>query len=270
MLELLREGYDTLFRRHLSLTVISVIFFICLVTALSTGFWLPTRLAYVIFFGIPIAYFWANGNTKKLEVTTERPMDRLQAGQEFTERITVKNLGWFTKLWLEVDDPSDMPGHIASQVISLGPRESRSWRTTTLCRRRGLFRIGPVRITTGDPFGFFRYTNYYGHAQNILVYPQATKLPNFYVPPANLPASLPVPPANLPAGPVTENAPPASPPTSTAQPAGLETLAEPVQTPKTEGSGETAPAASEQPATLPEPANQLPPLPGTTPQGGQQ
>ena len=187
MLELLREGYDTLFRRHLSLTAIGFIFFICLITALSTGFWLPTRLAYVIFFGIPIAYFWANANTKKLEVTTERPMDRLQEGQEFTERITVKNLGWFTKLWLEVDDPSDMPGHIASQVISLGPRESRSWRTTTLCRRRGLFKIGPVRITTGDPFGFFHYTNYYGHAQNILVYPQATELPNFYVPPANLP-----------------------------------------------------------------------------------
>jgi uncharacterized protein (DUF58 family) len=183
----LRESWDTLFRRHLSLTIISVLFFICVVSALSTGFWLPARLAYVIAFGVPIAYFWAKENTKKLEVTTERPVDRLQEGQEFQERITVKNQSWLTKLWLEVHDPSTLPGHTASRIITLGPRESRSWRTTTVCRRRGIFTIGPVRITTGDPFGFFRYTNEYGRAQQILVYPRATELPNFYLPPANLP-----------------------------------------------------------------------------------
>ena len=187
MLELLREAYDALIRRHLSLTVLGVIFFVCLMSALSTGFWLPARLAYVVLLSIPVAYFWARANTRDLQVTVERPQDRLQEGQEFQERITVKNLSWLTKLWLEVDDPSDMPGHSARQVITLGPRESRTWRTSTLCRLRGLFSVGPVRITTGDPFGFFRYTNTYGRPQHVLVYPRATELPNFYVPPANLP-----------------------------------------------------------------------------------
>jgi len=187
MFELLREGWDALFRRHLSLTVISALFLICLLSALATGFWLPARLAYVIAFGVPIAYFWAKANTRNLEVTTERPVDRLQEGQEFQERITVKNLGWWTKLWLQVEDPSTLPGHAASRVITLGPRESRTWKTTTFCRRRGLYAIGPVRITTGDPFGFFRYTLEYGHSQTVLVYPRATELPNFYLPPANLP-----------------------------------------------------------------------------------
>ena len=59
MLGLLREGWEYFFRRHLSLTVIVVLFFVCIMTALSTGFWLPARLAYVIFLGVPIAYFWA-------------------------------------------------------------------------------------------------------------------------------------------------------------------------------------------------------------------
>jgi uncharacterized protein (DUF58 family) len=185
--ELIREGWDFFFRRHLSLTVIGVIFGICMLSALSTGFWLPARLAYIVLFGIPIAYFWAKANSRNLEVTTERLMDRLQEGQEFQERITVKNLSWFTKLWLEVEDPSDMPGHNPSRIITLGPRESQTWKTSTLCQRRGLFSIGPVRITTGDPFGFFRRVTTYGRPQNILVYPRATELPNFYVPPANLP-----------------------------------------------------------------------------------
>jgi uncharacterized protein (DUF58 family) len=114
-------------------------------------------------------------------------VDRLQEGQDFVERITVKNLSWFSKLWLEVRDPSDMPGHNAAQVITLGPREARAWRSTTPCRLRGLYSVGPVTITTGDPFGFFKYTNTYGRPQSILVYPRATELPNFYVPPANLP-----------------------------------------------------------------------------------
>jgi uncharacterized protein (DUF58 family) len=187
VLELLREGFDALFRRHLSLTAITIIFVVCLASALSTGFWLPARLAYVIFFGVPIAYFWAKANSRNLDVSTERPVDRLQEGQEYQERITVKNLSWWTKLWLEVEDLSDLPGHSGRRVITLGPREARTWKTSTPCNRRGLFSIGPVRITTGDPFGFFRYTNTYGRAQNILVYPRATELPNFYVPPANLP-----------------------------------------------------------------------------------
>ena len=187
MPELLREAYDALIRRHLSLTVLGLIFFVCLMSALSTGFWLPARLAYVVLLSIPVAYFWARANTRDLQVTVERPQDRLQEGQEFQERITVKNLSWLTKLWLEVEDPSDMPGYSARQVITLGPRESRTWRTSTLCRLRGLFSVGPVRITTGDPFGFFRYTNTYGRPQHVLVYPRATELPNFYVPPANLP-----------------------------------------------------------------------------------
>ena len=182
-----RQVWDTYFRRRLSLTVITILFFICLLSALSTGFWLPARLAYVILIGVPIAYFWAKANSRNLDVTTERLMDRLQEGQEYQEQITVKNRSWWAKLWLEVDDPSDLPGHVSKRIITLGPRESRTWRLSTLCRRRGLYSIGPVRISTGDPFGFFRYTNTYGRPQTILVYPRATELPNFYVPPANLP-----------------------------------------------------------------------------------
>jgi uncharacterized protein (DUF58 family) len=187
VLELAREGWDFYFRRHLSLTVISVIFVICVISALSTGFWLPARLAYVILLGVPIAFYWAKANIRNLEVSTERPVDRLQEGQDFVERITVKNMGWFTKLWLEVEDSSTLPGHNAARIITLGPRESKTWRTTTHCRRRGLFSVGPVRITTGDPFGFFRHSKTYGKQQSVLVYPRATELPNFYVPPAHLP-----------------------------------------------------------------------------------
>ena len=187
MLETLREAWEFFGRKHLSLTIISILFAFCLLAALATGFWLPTRLAYVILLGLPVAWLWARLNSRGLQVTVERPVDRLQEGQEFFERITIKNSSWLGKLWLEVDDPCNMPGYNAKQVLTLGPRESRSWRMHTLCRLRGLYTIGPLTITTSDPFGFFSHKVTYGRTSSVLIYPRATELPNFYVPPANLP-----------------------------------------------------------------------------------
>ena len=187
MFALIGRVSDTLFRRHFSLTAIVVIFLICMLSSLATGFWLPARLAYVILFGVPIAYLWANANSANLEVSVGRPNDRLQEGQFFEERLRVRNTSWLAKLWLEVEDPSDIPGHAARRIVSLGPRASTTWKTSTLCERRGLFTLGPVRVTSGDPFGFFRFEKTYGHSQTILVYPTATELPSFYLPPANLP-----------------------------------------------------------------------------------
>jgi uncharacterized protein (DUF58 family) len=187
MVETLRDAWGFFIRRHLSLTIIAAIFCICTLSALATGYWLPTRLSYVILFGVPLAWLWARANSRNLLVTVERPVDRLQEGQEFFERITVKNNSWFGKLWLEVDDPSDMPGYNAKNIVTLGPRESRTWRVSALCRLRGLYTVGPVTIRTGDPFGFFNRETTYGKPGPVLIYPRATELPNFYVPPANLP-----------------------------------------------------------------------------------
>jgi len=130
---------------------------------------------------------WAWINVRGLEVTVQRPVDRLQEGNDFEERITVLNRSWFSKLWLEVEDPSDLPGHSARRVISLGPRQKRSWRSVSRCTRRGRYRVGPLRITSGDLFGLFRRARSYGEAQHVLVYPRAVELQNFLVPPAALP-----------------------------------------------------------------------------------
>jgi uncharacterized protein (DUF58 family) len=44
-----------------------------------------------------------------------------------------------------------------------------------------------VRVTASDPFGFFHITRTFGEVTTLLVYPNAPELPNFYIPPANLP-----------------------------------------------------------------------------------
>jgi uncharacterized protein (DUF58 family) len=183
----LKRLYRSIFITNRTLTGVIVLFFVCAVCAISTGFWLAWRLAYVPMVGLPVAYAWSRLNLRGIEIVADRSGDRLQAGAAYEERITVKNNTWLSKIWLEIDDPSEMPGHHARRVVTVPAKGSRTFRTKSTITRRGLYSVGPVTVRTGDPFGLFRHERTYGRAQNVLVYPRATELPNFYVPPANLP-----------------------------------------------------------------------------------
>jgi uncharacterized protein (DUF58 family) len=183
----LRRIYQALFVQNRSLAAVGLMTGASVCIALSTGFWLTWRLVYVAFVGVPIAYAWSRINLWGLEITPDRSTDRLQTGAQYEERITIRNRSWLPKMWLEIDDPSEMPGHNARRVVTIGSRRSKTWRVRSTIQRRGLYRVGPVEVTTGDPFGFFRHTRRFGRGQNVLVYPRATDLPGFAVPAANLP-----------------------------------------------------------------------------------
>jgi len=179
--------YRHLFVANRTLTVVVLMTVVSSAIAISTGFWLTWRLVYVAIVGVPVAYAWSRLNLAGLEIVPDRSTDRLQEGARYEERITVRNRSWIPKIWLEVDDPSEMPGHVAKRVVTVAARGSRTWRVRSTIRRRGLYTVGPVEVTTGDPFGMFRHTRAYGDRQNVLVYPRAVELPNFSVPAANLP-----------------------------------------------------------------------------------
>ena len=59
------------------------------------------------------------------------------------------------KLWLEIHNPTTLPGGLPGRAITLGGRSERSWLIRAPLSRRGHFRIEPLHIRTGDPFGFF-------------------------------------------------------------------------------------------------------------------
>jgi uncharacterized protein (DUF58 family) len=183
----LRRPLSFLFVTNRSLVAVVSLWVACIMIALSTGFWLTWRLAYVAMIGLPIAYAWSRLNLIGLEVDADRSDDRLQVGAQYQERITVRNRSFLTKIWLEIEDPSEMPGHDARRVVTVGARSVKTFSARSTITRRGMYAVGPVEVTTGDPFGLFRHRRRFGRARNVLVYPRAVELPAFYVPPANLP-----------------------------------------------------------------------------------
>jgi uncharacterized protein (DUF58 family) len=173
--------------RQRAVTLVVVLFLLCVIFAYATGFWLLFRLAYVLLCVVPLSYFWARINVSGIEVEAARLVDRAQVGQSAEERISIENPSFFPRIWLEVEDPSPLPDHSPGRIISLSGRSQRTWRSRTLLRRRGVYPIGPLTITSGDPFGLFRVSRTYGNASSIIVYPGFIDLPHFTVPPANLP-----------------------------------------------------------------------------------
>lgn len=172
---------------HRTLTFLVILLIGSIVIATGTGFWLLFRLAYVLALAIPVSWVLAWYNTRGLSAVVDRRTSRAQVGQEAQEVIEVRNSGIFPKLWLEVEDPSTMPGHRSRRVVVVPPRGSRSWLVDTPLTRRGLFDWGPLRILSSDPFGLFRRTREFGGTEQLLVYPQVVDLPHFQAPPANLP-----------------------------------------------------------------------------------
>lgn len=170
-----------------TLNVVVAIALVAAFVAMGTDFWLLFRVTYVFALAIPVAWVISWWNTRHIEAAVDRRTTRAQVGQDAVEVIEVRNHDLLPKVWVEVEDPSDLPGHRSRRVVIIPSRRSRNWMVTTKLTRRGLYDWGPVRITTTDPFGIFRRVRHIGGKQQILVYPPVVDLPHFAAPAANLP-----------------------------------------------------------------------------------
>lgn len=107
-------------------------------------------------------------------------------GDRLRITYTVRNTGRLPKPWLEVHNPTSLPGGLPGRALSLGGRGERSWMVRTPLSQRGHFRIDPLQVRTGDPFGFFEASAGVGHGITLVVYPRIDPLPFWRLPPASI------------------------------------------------------------------------------------
>jgi uncharacterized protein (DUF58 family) len=117
--------------------------------------------------------------------------DRLQV------TYTLRNTSRLPKPWLEIHNPTTLPGGLPGRAITLGTRSERSWLVRVPLIRRGHFRIEPLQIRTGDPFGFFEASASVGQGIAVVVYPRVEKLPMWRLPPASIEGSHAAPERTL-------------------------------------------------------------------------
>jgi uncharacterized protein (DUF58 family) len=155
--------------------------------ALTTGWRVLYLLAYVLLATVALSYLWTALNLRGLALTRVSSAARVQVGEILEERLALENRSGFPKLWVQITDESDLPSHHAGYVASVRGRTRVTWKTRTLCRRRGRYVLGPAVVTSGDPLGLFRRRLLLANPRPFLVLPAVLPITHFDLYPGELP-----------------------------------------------------------------------------------
>lgn len=162
-----------------------------IIASLGAGFGTGRELPFYAFFlllGVLLASFiWAQIAVRWVGLGRKTPTQTQQVGKSIEERFRIRNLALFPKLWLEVKDHSNLPGHRASHVVpALAPRAQFEWSAATTCISRGEFRLGPMTVSSGDLFGLFTPQHHIAQVGRLIVTPRIVPIKRFHLLTGNL------------------------------------------------------------------------------------
>jgi uncharacterized protein (DUF58 family) len=172
--------------RKLELLVVSVVL---IVAAFSTGWAFLFYLLYLAILVIGGSYVLVRLGLTDLEAGYAVSQLHGHVGDRMRVTYTLRNSSRLPKPWLEIHNPTTLPGGLPGRAITLRGRTERSWLIRAPLSRRGHFRIEPLHIRTGDPFGFFEASATVGQGISVVVYPRLEPLPRWKLPTAALEGS---------------------------------------------------------------------------------
>jgi uncharacterized protein (DUF58 family) len=172
--------------RRFQLVVIGAIL---LIAAFSTELPFLFYLVYLAIVVVGGAYILTRLGLADLEAGYAVNQLTGHVGDRLQITYTLRNTSRLPKPWLEIHNPTTLPGGLPGRAISLGSRGERSWLVRAPLVRRGHFRVEPLQIRTGDPFGFFEASAAVGQGVAVVVYPRIEKLPLWRLPAASIEGS---------------------------------------------------------------------------------
>ena len=174
-----------MFRRFQLLLLCAIL----VLAAFSTG---KPFLFYLVYLGVLViggSYVLTRLGLADLEAGYAVNQLSGHVGDRIRVTYTLRNTSRIPKPWLEIHNPTSLPAGLPGRAIALGGHTERSWLIRTPLTRRGHFRIEPLQIRTGDPFGFFESSASVGSGINVTVYPRLEPIPLWRLPAANLDGS---------------------------------------------------------------------------------
>ena len=194
--------------RRLQLLVIAAIL---VVAAFSTGWEFLFYLVYLAIFVVGGSYVLTRLGLTDLEAGYAVNQLSGHVGDRLKVTYTVRNTSRIPKPWLEIHNATSLPAGLPGRALSLGARTERSWLVRTPLTRRGHFRIEPLQIRTGDPFGLFESSASVGAGVTAVVYPKVDVLPLWKLPAANVDGSHAMPERTLQTSPLATTVRPWAP-----------------------------------------------------------
>jgi uncharacterized protein (DUF58 family) len=164
---------------------------VLVVAAFSTGinflFFLVYLLA-ALFIG---SWWYARRGLRGVRAGYHVLNPRAQVGEVLQAVYRVDNETRWTKPWVELWNESNLPASLPGRVIGVIPEGSRQWLAKVTLLRRGSYRLGPLKVRTGDPFGLFTTEMTVGQPTSVVVFPKVVSIPNWRLPASPVDGSTP-------------------------------------------------------------------------------
>ena len=158
------------------------------VGVLTTGTVIYSRFLYL---GVLLAvgsWVWMRWAVRGLHVQRNARVERANVGDVFEEKFDLTNNSRVIVPWIEVINQSLIPFAAGSRLFTyVNSRQHIKYLARTWLTRRGGFPLGPTRVSTGDPFGFFSASKEIAPAQTLVVFPVIFEINSFLFPPGLLP-----------------------------------------------------------------------------------
>ncbi len=152
------------------------------IIAASTGVELLSYLAYLLLFVGVAMWIQARLTLNGLTITRAISQTYAHLGDTFELVYELKNSSSFGKLWLEISEESNWPEPLPGRVLSIGGGKTRKWKVLAKAIRRGRYKLGPIVLRSGDPFGLFPREARVSTEALLLVYPRVVPLPYWQLP----------------------------------------------------------------------------------------
>jgi uncharacterized protein (DUF58 family) len=178
------------------LTVLVALLWVSILTHETSLFLLS--LAFLVAAGL--SRLWERFCLTKLEYRRHLSRNRVAFGEEIELRVEIANRKLLPLSWLEIEDeiPMALPpskGHVSPShkpersllvnLCAMRPFERIRRRYTIPCTVRGEHLIGPVKLRSGDLFGFVTCERILGEVESLVVYPRVVPLGELGLPARN-------------------------------------------------------------------------------------
>jgi uncharacterized protein (DUF58 family) len=180
--------------RRLQFLVVTVVL---LIAAFSTGLSFFFYVVYLGLLAIGGSYVLTRFGLADLEAGYRVDHRQGHVGDDLRTTYSISNASNLPKPWLQVYNPTDLPVPLPGRALGLRSWAQRSWVAIVPLTRRGTYRIEPMVVRTGDPFGFFEAAATVGRPTAVTVFPRVVPLPRWRLLHANLEGSHSTPERTL-------------------------------------------------------------------------
>jgi uncharacterized protein (DUF58 family) len=164
---------------------------VLVVAAFSTGLDFLFFLVYLtLALGIG-AWLYARRGLRGVRADYRVTNPRTHVGEVLQAVYRIENHDRFPKPWIECWNESTMPSGLPGRVVGIKARTTRQWLAKVTVTRRGSYRLGALRLRTGDPFGLFSTDMVVGQPTSVVVFPRVVALPHWRLPPSPIDGTTP-------------------------------------------------------------------------------